>query len=123
MINKDTDYGSKRHIVGAHYGFRDWLAQRVTAVLQIAYTLIIIILIVFFRNDGYEGWSDLFSHNLMKLASLLIMVSICYHAWVGIRDLWMDYIKPVGIRLSLQILTIVWLLGCGIWMFEILWKN
>ena len=123
MINKDTDYGSKRHIVGAHYGFRDWLAQRVTAVLQIAYTLIVIILIVFFRNDGYEGWSDLFSHNLMKLASLLITVSICYHAWVGIRDLWMDYIKPVGIRLSLQILTIVWLLGCGIWMFEILWKN
>ncbi|MFP3562496.1 succinate dehydrogenase, hydrophobic membrane anchor protein, partial [Paraburkholderia sp. SIMBA_049] len=26
--------GSKRLVVGAHYGLRDWLAQRITAVIM-----------------------------------------------------------------------------------------
>ena len=50
------------------------------------------------------------------------LLSFVYHAWVGVRDIWMDYIKPVGIRLALQIFTILWLLGCGIWVIDVLWR-
>jgi succinate dehydrogenase / fumarate reductase membrane anchor subunit len=49
-------------------------------------------------------------------------LALMYHAWVGIRDIWMDYVKPVGIRLGLQIFTILWLVGCGVWAIEILWR-
>jgi succinate dehydrogenase / fumarate reductase membrane anchor subunit len=45
-----------------------------------------------------------------------------YHVWVGIRDIWMDYIKPLGIRLALQVFTIFWLLGCAGWTVQILWR-
>ena len=45
-----------------------------------------------------------------------------YHVWVGIRDIWMDYIKSVGLRLTLQSLTILWLLACAAWTVQILWS-
>jgi succinate dehydrogenase / fumarate reductase membrane anchor subunit len=52
----------------------------------------------------------------------LALIAFVYHAWVGVRDIWMDYVKPVGVRLGLQILTILWLIGCGVWAIEILWR-
>jgi len=47
---------------------------------------------------------------------------IFYHAWIGVRDIWMDYVKPVGIRLALQVLTVLWLVGCAAYAIQILWK-
>ncbi|WP_299018846.1 succinate dehydrogenase, hydrophobic membrane anchor protein, partial [uncultured Tepidimonas sp.] len=44
------------------------------------------------------------------------------HAWIGVRDIWMDYIKPVGLRLALHGLTLVWLVGCTGWAFQVLWR-
>ena len=45
----------------------------------------------------------------MKALTFVVIVALLYHAWVGMRDVWMDYVKPVGIRLVLQVFTIVWL--------------
>lgn len=63
-----------------------------------------------------------FASTGMKVFTLLALLALIYHAWVGIRDIWMDYVKPVGIRLGLQIFTILWLVGCGVWAIEILWR-
>ena len=49
----------------------------------------------------------------MKVLTFVVIVSLFWHAWVGMRDIWMDYVKPVGVRLALQVLTIVWLVGCA----------
>mgnify|MGYP001235546688 CR=1 FL=1 len=106
----------------AHFGFRDWVAQRVSAIILAVYTVFFIYALIVLRNDGYSGWSNLFSNLWMKILSALAVLALCYHAWVGIRDIWMDYIKPVGLRLSLQICSIFWLLGCGLWAIIILWK-
>ena len=38
-----VNYGSKRVVVGAHYGLRDWLSQRVTAGLMALYTIIVLV--------------------------------------------------------------------------------
>ena len=38
------------------------------------------------------------------------------------RDIWMDYIKPVGLRLALDIFTIAWLVGCTGWAIQVLWR-
>ena len=52
-------------------------------------------------------------------ATLTFLACLFYHAWVGMRDIWMDYIKPAGVRLVLQVGTIVWLVACGMWALKI----
>jgi succinate dehydrogenase / fumarate reductase membrane anchor subunit len=106
----------------AHFGFRDWVAQRISALVLALYTIVFVFAIIVLRNDGYLGWSDLFNQLWMRIFSILAVLALCYHAWVGIRDIWMDYIKPVGVRLCLQMFSIFWLLGCGLWAILILWK-
>jgi succinate dehydrogenase / fumarate reductase membrane anchor subunit len=114
--------GSKRVVVGAHYGLRDWLAQRATAAIMAIYTIILLGWFFAAHDFSYEGWASIFAVQWMKLATFVTMLAVFYHAWVGIRDIWMDYIKPVGLRLVLQVLTIVWLLGCAGYAAQILWR-
>jgi succinate dehydrogenase / fumarate reductase membrane anchor subunit len=116
------NYGSKRLVVGAHYGFRDWLSQRVTAVLISLYTLVLLLQVLFGGPLGYDRWSGIFAQQWMKVLTFVVIVALAYHAWVGMRDVWMDYVKPVGMRLAVQVFTIVWLLGCCGWAVQVLWR-
>ena len=117
-----TTFGSKRVVVGAHYGLRDWLAQRITAVLMALFTIVLLAQVLMPGALGYDRWAAIFSQQWMKLLTFVTILSLAYHAWVGMRDIWMDYIKPVGVRLALQVATIVWLLGCAGWAIQVLWR-
>ncbi|MBM3375726.1 MAG: succinate dehydrogenase, hydrophobic membrane anchor protein [Betaproteobacteria bacterium] len=114
--------GQKRLVVGAHYGLRDWLSQRITAVILGSYSVILVVSALLAPEPGYYGWSGLFAQTWMKVFTLLAFLAFFYHAWVGVRDIWMDYVKPLGLRLALQAFTIVWLLGCAIWAIDVLWR-
>lgn len=114
--------GSKRLVVGAQYGMRDWLAQRITAAIMAIYTIVLLVLFFGAHDFSYEGWASIFSAQWMKLATFVTLLSLFYHAWVGVRDIWMDYVKPVGVRLLLQSLTIVWLLASAGYAAQILWR-
>ena len=116
------NYGSKRLVVGAHYGFRDWLAQRVTAVLMALFTVALLLQVLLGGPMGYDKWAGIFSAQWMKVFTFVVIVSLLYHAWVGMRDIWMDYVKPVGLRLALQVFTIVWLVGCVGWAVQVIWR-
>ena len=86
-----VNYGSRRTVVGAHYGMRDWLSQRVTACLMALYTVVLLGEILFRPGPmGYDKWAGIFSTQWMKLFTLVIFVSLGWHAWVGVRDIWMD---------------------------------
>ncbi len=117
-----NNFGSKRLVVGAHYGLRDWLSQRVTAVLMALFTVVLLLQVLFGGPLGYDRWAAIFSAQWMKFLTFVTIVSLLYHAWVGIRDIWMDYIKPVGLRLALQVFSIVWLVGCAGWAIQVLWR-
>lgn len=118
-----STFGSKRIVVGAHYGLRDWLAQRVTAVLMALFTVALLVQVLMPGEPlGYDRWAAIFSHQWMKVLTFVTVLALAYHAWVGVRDIWMDYIKPVGIRLILQVFSIVWLLGCAGWAIQVLWR-
>jgi succinate dehydrogenase / fumarate reductase membrane anchor subunit len=117
-----TDYGSHRLVVGAHYGMRDWLAQRVTAVVMALYTLFMLVVVLWPGQLDYARWQALFANQATKLFTLVALLALLYHVWVGVRDIWMDYVKPVGLRLSLQVLTIVWLLACVGGAVQVLWR-
>ena len=114
--------GPKRLVVGAHYGMGDWLAQRFTAVAMAVYTVILTVAFFGARDFSYEGWARLYSHAWMKVATIVALVSLAYHAWVGMRDVWMDYVKPTAIRLFLQVGTIVWLFACVAYAVIVLWR-
>lgn len=114
--------GPKRLVVGAHYGLKDWLAQRVTAVVMALYTLVLLVAFLLTPEVSYESWAGLFAQQWFKLLSFVTFLSLYYHVWVGMRDIWMDYVKPVGVRLLLQIFTILWLVACAGWTVQILWR-
>ena len=115
--------GSKRLVVGAHYGLRDWMAQRLTAALMALFTLLVLVQVVFTRGEiGYDKWAGIFSPQWMKALTFTIFLALSYHVWVGMRDIWMDYIKPVALRLALHLFTIVWLLSCLGWTVQVLWR-
>ena len=112
----------QRIVVGAHYGLRDWLAQRATALLMALFTIVLLAQVLMPGQLGYDRWAAIFSQQWMKVVTFALIISLAYHAWVGMRDVWMDYIKPVAIRLALQVFTIVWLVGCAGWAIQVLWR-
>ena len=118
-----VNYGSKRIVVGAHYGLRDWLSQRVTAALMALFTLVVLAQVIFSRGPiGYDKWAGIFAAQWMKVLTFAVVVALLWHVWVGMRDVFMDYVKPVGIRLALQIFAIVWLTACAGWAVQVLWR-
>ena len=117
-----TSYGSRRLVVGAHYGTRDWLAQRVTSVVMAIFTIAVVVQVLMPGPVDYYKWSAIFAQQWMKVLTFVTVVSLLYHVWVGMRDIWMDYVKPVGVRLVLDICTIAWLVGCAGWAIQVLWR-
>jgi succinate dehydrogenase / fumarate reductase membrane anchor subunit len=118
-----VNFGSKRIVVGAHYGLRDWLAQRVTALLMALFTVLVILQVVLTTGSiGYDTWAGIFSTQWMKSLTFAVIISLAYHAWVGMRDIWMDYVQAVAIRLALQIFTLVWLVACSGWAIQVIWR-
>jgi succinate dehydrogenase / fumarate reductase membrane anchor subunit len=111
-----------RIVVGAHYGTRDWLAQRITAVIMAVYSLILIYVFMTNPTPTYGVWNSLFEQGWMRVATLLFAFSLAWHAWVGVRDILMDYIKPDGLRLALQVFTLLLLAGYLSWTVQILWR-
>ncbi len=112
----------KRTVVGAHYGLRGWLIQRVSAGVMAAYTLLFVLILVFAPPAHYGAWQALFAHQAMKIASFLFLVSVFLHAWVGMRDILMDYAKPTGLRLALEVAVALTLLAYAGWALQILWS-
>lgn len=117
-----ANIGPRRLVVGAHYGLTEWLAQRVTAVVIAVYAIVLGAAVLFRRDLSYDTWAGLFAPVWMKVVTLIALFALMYHAWIGIRDIWMDYVKPTGVRLLLQVATILWLLACAVWSVQILWR-
>ena len=58
----------------------------------------------------------------MKFVTFGVIVALAWHVWVGVRNVWMDYVKSVGLRLTLHVATLIWLVGCAGWAFQVLWR-
>ena len=118
-----VNYGPKRVVTGAHYGLRDWLAQRVTGLLMALFTVALLVQVLLIKGPiGYEQWSGIFAHQWMKFITVGTLVALAYHAWVGMREIFMDYIQPAGLRLVLRVFVLVWLVGCLGWGLQVLWR-
>jgi succinate dehydrogenase / fumarate reductase, membrane anchor subunit len=111
-----------RTVVGAHYGLKDWIAQRATAVIMAVYSVLIALVLLVVRPGTFDAWQGIFANGPIKFLTFLFLVSLFYHAWIGVRDIWMDYVKPTGLRLTLHVLTATVLVGYTAWAAAILWR-
>jgi succinate dehydrogenase / fumarate reductase membrane anchor subunit len=111
----------ERIVVGAHYGLKDWLVQRISAVVMALYTLLW--LGIAWSEGGVDDalWRALFANGAFRVATALFWLALLWHAWVGMRDIWMDYVKPTALRLTVEALTALTLLGYAVWMIDLLW--
>ncbi|MDD2948727.1 MAG: succinate dehydrogenase, hydrophobic membrane anchor protein [Rugosibacter sp.] len=111
-----------RMVVGAHYGLKDWMAQRITAVLMAIYAVVIFVAVLCGAASSHEAWLAFMRGGLVRVISFLFILSLGYHAWVGVRDIWMDYIRQTSVRIVLHVLTLLMLIGCAGWAIQIIWR-
>ena len=106
---------------GAHYGLRDWLSQRITALVITLYTIVLLGEVMWHGGMDYDTWRTLFTRGAFRVLTFLCLIAVLYHAWVGVRNIFMDYVKPVAVRLVLQGLVICALVAYAGWGIQILW--
>lgn len=114
----------KNNNLSAGYGVTDWLYQRITAIIMLI-AIILFSIFIFLTgsvvNSSFGSWQQLFGYTVVKIFTQIVFVAIMIHAWIGIRDLWMDYVKCYALRIGLYTLTVLWLLGSFIYSVKILW--
>ena len=111
-----------RVVTGAHYGLKDWLVQRITAVVMAVYSLLAGLFIFFRLPLDHAGWKAVFAPQWFRVVTLMFLLCLFWHAWLGVRDILMDYIQPVAVRLTLEILVLLALAGYAFWSVTILWS-
>jgi succinate dehydrogenase / fumarate reductase membrane anchor subunit len=107
-------------VSGARYGVRDWLVQRASAAYMGIYTLLL--LWQLWRGPlTYAAWHGLFQSAPMRYGTLIFALCLYLHAWVGVRDIFMDYFKPTWLRLLAEALSLIALVWYLVWTVAILW--
>jgi succinate dehydrogenase / fumarate reductase membrane anchor subunit len=107
--------------VGAHYGLRDWLSQRITAIVMLVYTVLLLGILLWHGGLDHAVWKGLFASSAFRIATFVFMIALLWHAWVGMRNILMDYAKPMSVRLTLQVVVICVLVAYGGWTVQVLW--
>ena len=107
---------------GSHTGTGTWLLQRATAVaLALALPVLMLYFLAAMPAD-FVGWQALFAPLWLRLLMLLSAVALALHAWVWMRDIFMDYVHSIGLRLGLYLLVISILAGSVAWLVATLWS-
>lgn len=107
-------------VVGAGFGFKGWLLQRVSAFLILTYILYAVAMLLYIQPSSHSDWVGFFNSTVTKYLTLLAFLATFYHAWVGSKDIIMDYVKPTLIKLSLYITLITVFSFYLIWITDIL---
>lgn len=111
-----------RTVGGAHRGLGMWLAQRASAVAMALYLPGFLAYAWLAGPLDYAAWRALFVPLAAKTASLVFVAALLVHAWIGVREICVDYVHAMALRLPLLFLFAVAYLGCMVWATDILWS-
>jgi succinate dehydrogenase / fumarate reductase membrane anchor subunit len=114
-------HGYVKNPVGAHYGTGNWLVQRISALVMAVYIVIAVPYVVLHAPGSYADWKALFSGGFFRLATMLFLVALIWHAWIGMRDILIDYVHHYALRLATQAAVAIVLVFYVIWSASILW--
>lgn len=106
----------------AHIGLRDWKIQRVTAIYMAIFSTWLLGYLICHPGISFAEWHSFFSYQIVKVACILFIVSILYHAWIGMWTIFTDYVKCTLIRTILESVMLLMLLACFFWGVLILWS-
>ena len=110
----------RRAPVGAHYGLKDWLAQRATAVVMVVSAAVVAAAAWVVGPAGFEEWRGFVRSGVVRLALMLFVTALVWHAFIGVRDIVMDYLPGHFFRLGKMVGAFVYLLVCWLWAAAIL---
>jgi len=105
-----------RHLAG----LRAWLLQRLSALYMGVYLLIFLFYMLIRAPAGYLAWRETLAGPWMSLPMILFFMALLIHAWVGMRDVILDYVHDTALRLGMLTLIGLALLACGLWVLDIL---
>ena len=100
-------------------GLRDWLVQRVTAVIILVYTLTLALML--FYGTPLAHWRSLFSTTWMQVVTLIVLLSVCWHAWIGLWTVLTDYVHHRLTRHLLELIIIAAMLFYVAWLVKMFW--
>ena len=95
-----------RILVGAHYGLKDWIIQRATAIIMAVYTIIFLVVVGAVGPDSFDAWRGIFANGFMRFATFLFFVRVFYHAWIGVRENFCGISSAMKCQLSVCSLVI-----------------
>ncbi|SUD91780.1 Succinate dehydrogenase hydrophobic membrane anchor subunit [Psychrobacter phenylpyruvicus] len=119
LMRNDSGIKSATGLTGS--GSRDWIMQRISAVVLAVYAVVMVAFFLFNGSVGYEQWVMFIMSMPMRLLSLLAIVALAVHAWVGMWTVFTDYIKSTGLRIVLQAAMIIAILVYLFWGVMIFW--
>lgn len=113
MVTSVTNFGRS--------GAYDWMVQRVSAVILALYTVVLVGIMVFGPDLTYQNWSALFAQTWMRIFSLMALVSLGAHAWVGLWTISTDYLKNGLLRFLFQAICGLLMFVYFVWGVQTLW--
>ncbi|MBV1911035.1 MAG: succinate dehydrogenase, hydrophobic membrane anchor protein [Kangiellaceae bacterium] len=102
-------------------GLHDWMIQRVSAVILAAYSIYIGVFVLSTPDLHFSVWQGLFAQTEIKIFSFLAILSLCFHAWIGLWIISTDYLNILALRLVFQVVVIILCLAFLLWGAQILW--
>ncbi len=103
-------------------GMRAWLLQRLTAVFMLACFVVVILYFLVSPPQSYAQWRGMLTATPVALLSILFFIAISLHAWIGLRDIVVDYVHRFSLRVLLLGLIFTVLFGQTLWLFLVLLK-
>lgn len=102
------------------HGLRDWLLQRLTAIYLAVFLGYLLLHFLVQPQHGFQEWHDWMTHPAMIIATALFILAVLVHGWVGMRDVVLDYVQSIRLRITILSLIALTLIGCAIWAFRLL---
>ena len=109
-----------RNLGSARAGLYAWLSQRISALYIAGFSLFVTLRLMLYPADNYDAWRAWLGGGSMRLALAVFMAAILVHAWVGMRSVWMDYLRSSAWRFGVSLLTGSGLLVLMLWAMQIL---
>lgn len=104
----------------AHRGLGEWLFQRLTALYLAGFILWLLLRLIISPLPDYMAWKEWFAGGGVRLAFALFMLSVLVHAWLGMRAVFLDYLRPLWLRFAAQIILALGILALAFWAAQIL---